>query len=76
MTMDSKNCKGCYNDFYNGRENIAGNMCMHLETATMVLRKEVHRDQPPPWNHEAREMPSCYQGQDFHYVRPDQTGWD
>jgi hypothetical protein len=38
MKKSTKHCRGCRNDFYNGRENITGNDCWSLKTAKVVKR--------------------------------------
>lgn len=67
--MDPKHCRGCRNDFYNGR----GNKCWSLKNAKLIMRKEVHIDQRPPWNQPAKLLPDCYHAPRHVYVTPDQT---
>jgi hypothetical protein len=69
--MDQKHCSGCRNDFYNGRQNVTGNMCWSLEDAKLIMRKEVHINQVPPWNQKAQLIPSCYSRPQFVYVAAD-----
>lgn len=68
-TMTKERCRGCYDDVYNGQ---LASECWSFVTATVVLKKEVHIDQRPPWTQPARELPSCYRARRFVYVRPDQ----
>jgi hypothetical protein len=70
--MDSKHCSGCYCNAYN---NGAGGAtkCWNLKAAKLVMRKEVHVDQRPPWNQKARKLPSCYRRPRFVYVGPTRT---
>jgi hypothetical protein len=71
--MDRKHCRGCRNDFYNGRQNFNGNECWSLKTAKIVWRKEVHIDQVPPWTQKARRLPDCYHAPRHVYVDPKRT---
>jgi len=70
--MDQKHCAGCYNDVYNHGCGGAKE-CWSLKTAKLILRKEVHINQRPPWTQKARQFPSCYRRPQFVYVGKDQT---
>lgn len=71
-SMTKSDCSGCYNNDYN--HGLGGaTECWSFKTAKMILRKEVHIDQVPPWNQKAKRLPSCYQRQRFVYVGPNQT---
>ena len=63
-------CPGCYNDHYNTAEP---NGCWSLNSARVVLLKEVHINDVPPWNHEPKRLPSCYRKPKYVYARADQT---
>ena len=69
--MDIKHCAGCRNDFYNGRQNVTGNTCWSLAEAKLIMRKEVHINQVPPWKQAARQLPDCYSKPQFVYVSAD-----
>lgn len=66
--MDKKHCKGCRNDFYNGRDNVLGKDCWSLKDAHLVMRKEVHINQVPPWTQKPQKLPNCYHKSQFVYV--------
>lgn len=66
--IDVKHCKGCYNDFYNYLHD--GKRCWHFDSARLVLRKEVHVDQVPPWTQEPIEVPTCYRKPKYVYIDP------
>jgi hypothetical protein len=68
-----KHCAGCYNDFYNGRNNLGGNNCWGLSAAKLILRKRVHVDHVPPWNQKAQKFLSCYRQSRYVFVGPNQT---
>ena len=71
-TITKANCKGCYNEVYN--QGLGGaKECWSFATAELIMRKEVHIDQRPPWNQEAKLLPSCYRKERYVYVKPDQT---
>ncbi len=71
--IDVKHCKGCYNDFYNGRQNFNGkNYCWSREKATLVPRLLIHINQAPPYNRTKTEtVPDCYKRQQFVTVNPE-----
>jgi hypothetical protein len=70
--MDKSKCSGCYCNDYN--YGLGGSReCWSLEDAKMIMRKEVSIDQIPPWNQEAKLLPSCYRRSRYVYVKPDQT---
>ena len=71
--MDIKHCNGCRNDFYNGNNEYEIKRCWSFEGAELVMRKEVHINQVPPWNQKAKEMPACYHAAHFIYVDPERT---
>jgi len=68
-----KYCKGCEQNFYNGNNNLGVNECWHLQSAKIVLKKEVHINQQPPWNQKAQKFLDCYKAKGFVYVNPDKT---
>ena len=55
--MNKQHCNGCYNEFYNNRKQ---GDCWSLESAKLIMRKEVHIDQIPPWTQKAEKFPNCY----------------
>jgi hypothetical protein len=64
-------CSGCYCDDYNhGLGGAKG--CWHRKDGKMIMRKEVHIDQRPPWKQKAIKLPSCYHRQRYVYVGPNQ----
>lgn len=64
---------GCYNDFYNGNNDLGVGECWSLKTAKVIFRKEVSINQRPPWNQPARRFLSCYRKTGYVYVGKDQT---
>jgi hypothetical protein len=67
-----KYCSGCYNNIYNQGAGGAKE-CWSLENAEVVMRKEVHIDQVPPWNQKPIKVLSCYTKPRYCYMRPDRT---
>jgi len=64
--MDRKYCSGCHDDVYNN--GLGGSHeCFLLKKAKIILRKEVHIDQVPPWNQRAKRFPDCYHKQRYVY---------
>ena len=68
-----KYCSGCRDDFYNGKNPYGIKECWSLKDAVMVLKKEVHVDQRPPWNQKAKRFLSCFRRPRHVYVGKDQT---
>jgi hypothetical protein len=68
-----KHCVGCDEDFYNGKNPYGIKECWLLKDAKMVLKKEVHIDQVPPWNQKAKRFLSCFRRLRYVYVAPHQT---
>jgi hypothetical protein len=66
--MDVKHCRGCYCNFYNGRQNVGGTECWSLKTAKLVMRKEVHINDMPPHKHKPQKLPNCYHKPQFVYI--------
>lgn len=65
-----KHCAGCYCNYYNG---TGANECWSLDTAKLVMKKEVHVDQRPPWDQKPIKVLSCYHRQRYVYVDPQKT---
>ena len=68
--MDKRHCAGCRNDFYNGNNELGVTECWSRAKAKLVMRKEVHVDQVPPWTQKAKKLPDCYSRPRFVYVDP------
>lgn len=71
MSMDKKHCAGCRDDFYNGNNEYGIKECWMLKSAKLILRKEVHINQVPPWNQKPQMFPSCYRKSKHVYVKPE-----
>ena len=67
-----KYCSGCREDFYNGNNDMGIKECWHLKSAKLVLKKEVHIDQRPPWKQKPRRFLSCYKRPRHIYVGPNE----
>lgn len=68
--MDRKHCSGCHDNVYNN--GCGGSTeCWMLKDAKLILRKEVHVSQVPPWNQKARKLPSCFHRPQHVYVKPE-----
>jgi len=75
MTEDEKlkHCAGCHDNFYNQPGNSTTGRCWMLPKAKLVLKKEVHFDQVPPWNQKAEKFLDCFRRPRHVYVDPKQT---
>lgn len=65
-----KRCKGCRQDFYNGKNSLGVKQCWRLADAKLVRKKEIHVDQHPPWNQKAEWFFDCYRREGHIYVDP------
>jgi len=68
---DTRHCSGCRNNFYNGNNELGVTKCWSLPDAKLVMRKEVHINQVPPWTQRASKVLDCYHQQGYVYVAPD-----
>jgi len=66
-----KYCTGCEDDFYNGHNPMGIKECWRLDSARLILLKEVHIDQQPPWKQKPRKFLSCYKRKRYAYFPPD-----
>jgi hypothetical protein len=67
------NCAGCEDDFYNDHNPMGVKKCWSVDTAKMVMKKEVSSSQRPPWTQSPRLVPSCFHRNGCIYVDPDRT---
>jgi hypothetical protein len=64
-------CRGCRDDFYNGKQNCTGEGCWSYESAQVIKRKRVPLDQRPPWKQRAIWAFSCRTESGCIFVRPE-----
>jgi hypothetical protein len=65
-------CQGCRDNFYNGNNDLGVKECWLLKSAHLVMKKEVHISQVPPWKQSPREFLNCFRRPGHIYVRHDQ----
>jgi len=68
-----KYCACCDDNFYNGNNPINVKRCWCLESAKLVLKKEVSTDQRPPWTQEPKMVFSCFHRSGYIYVDGNRT---
>ncbi len=62
--MDKKNCFGCRNDFYNGKNGMGVKECWSFKSAKLEWRIPVGMQEPPPYkNKKAKRVPNCWHGE-------------
>lgn len=66
-----RDCAGCRDDFYNGKNDLGVARCWGLDSATFVKRIEIHVDQRPPYRQKPALAPSCYHPPRHVMVNPD-----
>lgn len=71
LTTEQKRqlCSGCHDEIYHG----SNNNCWTFQKAELVLRREVHIDERPPWTRKPKKMLSCYHRSRYVYVDPKVT---
>lgn len=73
----TEHCKGCRDDFYNGRQNICGNTCWSLKSAVMEKRIIVPVDMRPPYLHlPVQNVLNCYRPERCVSVKPENLTTD
>ena len=65
-----KRCRGCRDDFYNGKNPLGVEECWCLKNAKIVWRKRVHIDQRPPWNQKSIRVFDCRTEDRYIFVDP------
>lgn len=65
--MEKKNCIGCIDDFYNGKNNLGVEECWLFPKAEIVLRFKLHQDTPMDGRNAYHEVmvPNCYREKGF-----------
>ena len=63
-------CGGCYCNFYNGNNDMNIKECWSLEDAKLVLKKQVHINQVPPWKQLPIKVLDCYRRDGYIFVAP------
>ncbi len=63
-----KYCSGCNDNFYNGNNALGVKVCRSLSSAKLLLKKEVPRDQRPPWNQKPIKVLNCFRQTGYVYV--------
>ena len=71
--IDRKHCNGCRDNFYNGNNEYGVKECWNLKNSKLVMRKQVHINQVPPWRQRARKFPDCYRVSQFVFVTEERT---
>jgi len=68
--MKKTDCVGCYNNYYNGNNDIGVRECLYFSSAKIVRRKQVHINQQPPWTQRPISVPDCYRQGGYIFVPP------
>jgi len=69
--IDTKYCHSCWDDFYNGNNDLGVKECWMRESAKLVTRILVRYDQRPPYNGLKRvKVPHCYHREKYATVDP------
>lgn len=70
--IDVKHCAGCYNDFYNGKNQLGVQECWSRKDAKLEPRLLIPIDLRPPYTHiEPKKVPTCYKRQRYATVKPE-----
>ena len=79
MTKDEKQrkyCNGCYNNFYNGNNELGVKVCWSLKDSRVVWRVVVSIRQPPPWRQKPQRVLNCCHRTGFAMIDPKTIGKD
>lgn len=63
-----KNCYGCEQDFYNGKNSFGVEECWHLADMKIIWRKKVSVEQRPPFPQPYKRYPQCYQQKRYVFI--------
>lgn len=63
-----KMCIGCYNNFYNGNNDLGVKECWMLKSARVVLKKKVGIWQVPPWKQAPIRILNCRREDGYIFV--------
>ncbi len=68
--MDPKYCRGCEDDFYNGKNPYGVKQCWMLKDAKLVTRFRLHVDTPMSRKngYDKVRVPQCFQMKRFIHV--------
>jgi len=69
--IDTKHCRGCHDDFYNGNNQHGITECWHRKTAKLMPRVRVGINQMPPYAQQPRQVPHCYTESHYVFFKPD-----
>ena len=69
--ITKKNCLGCRNDFYNGKNDLGVGECWSFKNAELISRKKVSIHQFPPWNQKPILALNCYHATGFVFIPPE-----
>ena len=69
-TEKLRHCIGCHCDFYNGNNPYNIKECWSLEDAELVMKKQVHINQVPPWKQAPIKVLNCYRRDGYVFVDP------
>lgn len=65
-------CEGCYDNFYNGNNDLGVIECMRFSTGKMIVQKKIHINDVPPWkNNLVLGVPNCYHVSGYVFVDPE-----
>lgn len=77
---DKRHCRGCANDFYNGKNELGVKECWSFKGAKLVKRITVgHWENPPYLNKKKITVPDCFHERGnsrTHYVDPKRISSD
>ena len=68
MVKEKSDCEGCEDNFYNGNNPHGTKECWKFSDAKIIMRKQVHINQTPPWTQKPTLMMSCYRKKQFVFV--------
>jgi len=73
MKKSKKMCIGCYNNFYNGNNNLGIKECWSYVSSKIIERVEVGINEMPPYYHKPRKFLNCYRKSGYAYLTPEEV---
>lgn len=68
----TRDCAGCRDDFYNGRNDLGVKQCWSLESAEFTKARDIPVDLRPPYTGiPLTTRPSCWRGNRVVRVKPE-----
>ena len=69
--VTKRDCFGCEQDFYNGKNPYGVQECWSFKDAKLTKRIRIHIDERPPYKQKPEMLPDCRQEKRIVLVKPE-----